>query len=332
MKQDHFGTVGCDCDESPPNPQPCKAALTAYRTALREGRAPREGLPPCLWRLHLVMEDREDPGYAVPVTPAAATFATLGPLEDLLTERRRSVRAAKARLSVFEAVYAQEQDAARPAPVRLVGQDVISATLEAAVGSCREELRTVQPGGGRPEGALSEALERDLRALERGVRQRTLYQHTVQTHRPTMWYIEQVTAAGAEVRSQAEIIERVIICDQDVAFIQLSDEPAEGALHIGDPSLVRFLTRYFDQTWERSTPILPTGSASRGPIVTSDLQRTILRAVIGGETDSSIARRLGMSRRSVAEHIRKVSLALGSGSRAQLGYLLAASGLLDDEA
>lgn len=35
-----------------------------------------------------------------------------------------------------------------------------------------------------------------------------------------------------------------------------------------------------------------------------------------------------MSRRSVAEHVRKVSQQLDSNSRAQLGYLLATSGLL----
>lgn len=49
---------------------------------------------------------------------------------------------------------------------------------------------------------------------------------------------------------------------------------------------------------------------------------------MGGETDESIARRLGMSRRSVAEHVRRVSERLGSNSRAQLGYLVATSGLL----
>lgn len=36
-----------------------------------------------------------------------------------------------------------------------------------------------------------------------------------------------------------------------------------------------------------------------------------------------------MSRRSVAEHVRRVSEQLGSRSRAQLGYLVATSGLLE---
>ncbi|MFI6058565.1 helix-turn-helix transcriptional regulator [Streptomyces sp. NPDC051286] len=76
-------------------------------------------------------------------------------------------------------------------------------------------------------------------------------------------------------------------------------------------------------------PDPPKDAPRRSPAITSDLQRTILPAVVGGETDASIARRLGMSRRSVAEHMRTVSEQLGSNSRAQLGHPLATSGLLD---
>ncbi|MEU2837587.1 LuxR C-terminal-related transcriptional regulator [Streptomyces sp. NPDC007076] len=70
----------------------------------------------------------------------------------------------------------------------------------------------------------------------------------------------------------------------------------------------------------------------RTPVVTSDPQRTILQAVVGGETDESIARRLGMSRRSVAEHVRRVSERLGSNSRAQLGCLIGPAGGMRPEA
>lgn len=330
VKQEQSGTASCNCGQSPLE-QPCEAALAVYREALREGRLARGEVPTCLRELHLVIDAPEVPEYAVPVPPAAAAFATTGPLEDLLARQRMALRSVKARLAAFEAVYTQEQEAARPPIARLAGKAVINAALEAAVGSCRAELLTAQPGGGRPESVLAQALLRDLRALDRGVRQRTVYQHAVQTHRPTMSYIEQVTAAGAEVRTLAEVVERFIICDREVAFVPVSDETADGVVQIRDPSLVRFLARSFDQTWEHATPVHDTFSAPRNDVVASDLQRTILRAVISGETDSVIARRLGMSRRSVAEHVRKVSAQLGSGSRAQLGYLVATTGLLESD-
>ncbi|MEV0224412.1 LuxR family transcriptional regulator [Streptomyces sp. NPDC050704] len=302
-----------------------------YRAALREGRVPADEVPRCLTELGLVVADADAPGFCLPVSPDAARFAVLTAMEDELAEQRRAVRSTSSRLAAFESVYAREQRDARPALVRLTEKAVINAALEAAVGDCRHELLTAQPGGGRAEATLREAFGRDLRALRRGVRQRTLYQHTVHTHRPTMAYIERVTEAGAEVRTLAEVVERLIVCDRSVAFIPLSDDAADGALQIWDPALVRFLVRVFEQTWERSTPIHPADTAERrSPVVASDLQQTILRAVVSGETDSSIARRLGMSRRSVAEHLRKASVLLGSGSRAQLGYLVATSGLLEE--
>lgn len=239
-----------------------------YRTALREGRVPADEVPRCLTELGLVVADDADPpGWCLPVAPDAARFAVLSTMEDRLAEQRRALRSASARLTAFESLYAREQRSALPALVRLTEKAVISAALEAAVGDCRHELLTAQPGGGRAEATLREALGRDLRALRRGVRQRTLYQHTVHAHRPTMAYIERVTEAGAEVRTLAEVVERLIVCDRSVAFVSLSQDGADGALQIRDPALVRFLARVFEQTWERSTPCTrPTPPSAATPL------------------------------------------------------------------
>ncbi|WP_319680419.1 LuxR C-terminal-related transcriptional regulator [Streptomyces sp. AK02-01A] len=327
MKDDHSSTRACDCRESSPD-RPCDAALAAYRRALVEGDLPQDEVPGCLRSLHLVVEDRDSPGFMIPISPETASFAALGPIEEALARQRRNLRSARAALSVFETLYADVHRQEQPALTRLTGHAAISRALDAAVGSCHEELRTAQPGGGRPSHVLGEALPRDLRTLQRGVRQRTIYQHTVRTHPATLSYIEQVVAAGAEIRTLAEVVDRLIICDRDVAFIPFSEEP-NTALRVQHPALVRFLVKNFDNAWARSVPVSPDEAPTRSPVITSDLQRTILLAVVNGETDASIARRVGMSRRSVAEHMRRVSAQLGSNSRAQLGYLLATSGLLD---
>ena len=46
-------------------------------------------------------------------------------------------------------------------------------------------------------------------------------------------------------------------------------------------------------------------------------------------TDAVIADRLGMNIRTARVHIAKLAATLGSGSRAQLGYLIGQSGILD---
>lgn len=58
------------------------------------------------------------------------------------------------------------------------------------------------------------------------------------------------------------------------------------------------------------------------------MQRTIAQLLIEGHVDEAIARRLGMNVRTCRAHIAKLATTLGSGSRAQLGYLIARSGIL----
>lgn len=51
----------------------------------------------------------------------------------------------------------------------------------------------------------------------------------------------------------------------------------------------------------------------------------MLRLMVEGHTDAAIATRLGMSARTMANHIKKTADELGSRSRAQLACLLAKS-------
>ncbi|MET8448661.1 helix-turn-helix transcriptional regulator [Streptomyces sp. NPDC005209] len=55
----------------------------------------------------------------------------------------------------------------------------------------------------------------------------------------------------------------------------------------------------------------------------------MLRMVVTGHTDETIAARLGVSSRTVSAHIKKVSELLGSRSRAELGYLISQRRLLE---
>ncbi|QIY58993.1 helix-turn-helix domain-containing protein [Streptomyces sp. RPA4-5] len=324
----------CECDTLQPS-SPCTPARELYSAALPTRSLPRADVPDCLWKLSLVRESPELPDSVEIVPPEAAAYATLGPLEEELTRRRKELLLAQATFATLSEVYSQAHRDREVTVTLLTGGSLISSALEAAVAGCRTELLTAQPGGGRAPHLLAEARERDMRLLSRGVRQRTIYQHTVRSHQATMWYIEEVTEAGAQVRTLTEVFERMIICDREVAFIPVSEERSVAALRVTHPGLVRFLAQFFENAWDRALPVAPRTSPVRPPEITSDIQRTILRAIVSGETDDSIARRLGMSRRSVAEYVRKVSLQLDSGSRAQLGYRLATSSLLslqDDSA
>lgn len=308
----------------------CDSALRAYQKLLRSGQFAYEDVPACLKSLRLVVGSGDvTSGRAYPVPPALAADIALRPIEDEIATLRSAAESLRGSFSAYGALYAEAMRSEQPTLTLIRGSANIAQALESAVDKCAEELLTAQPGGGRPPEILEEALRRDLRMIARGVRQRTLYQHTIRNHRPTRAYAERITAAGGEVRTLAEVFDRLIICDRTVAFIPVSEQTANAALEIRHPALVRYLAIVFERSWARGAKF-DAANVPEQTVVPGDLQRTILRAVVSGETDERIARRLGMSRRSVLEYVRRASEQLGSNSRAQLGYILGKTGVLDD--
>jgi AraC-like DNA-binding protein len=166
--------------------------------------------------------------------------------------------------------------------------------------------------------------------LSRGVHQRTIYQHAIRSHPPTIEYIRKIVMSGGEVRTLDELTDRLIICDRSVAFMPISGYRADEALEIRNAAVVRFLLGTFESAWKRAQPVATGYHQVRPANVADDIERAIMRFLVGGHTEATIARQLGMSQRTVATHIRRISDRLGSTSRGQLGYLIGVRNLLDD--
>ncbi|MBB1253720.1 helix-turn-helix transcriptional regulator [Streptomyces alkaliterrae] len=302
----------------------CDRGVSVYREALRHSRVTGE-VPQCVVELGLLRQ-ATDAEALVPVPPDVALFSATQPIERTILDNQHRLAALRVAVSRIESVYleALQGDALVR---RLVGPDVISAALEQAVGACTTELLTMQPGGGRAPVLLAEALTRDLDLAVRGVRQRTLYQHSIRTHGPTLAYVQQVTEHGAEVRTAEELFERLIVCDRAIAFIPSIRDRSTEALAIRHPGIVRYLVRSFEHVWHGAEPVALTPGGSPDPLA-DDIHRAVLRLLVSGFPDKAIAKRLGISLRSVANHVRRASDSLGSRSRAELGYLLAVRGIV----
>jgi DNA-binding CsgD family transcriptional regulator len=164
---------------------------------------------------------------------------------------------------------------------------------------------------------------------ERGVRLRTLYQHTARSHLATQAYARHVTKTGGEVRTVDEIFERLVIFDDDLAFIpQLAPgERRAGAVVVSDPSIVAFLRRLYDHVWETAIPFTPM--STEATMRMDKVHLAVARLLGGGHTDEVIARRLGMSPRTCRRYIAELHSSLGSSSRFQAGAAAARLGLLD---
>ncbi len=126
----------------------------------------------------------------------------------------------------------------------------INRFLDAAVDDAETSLLTAQPAGARRAAVLEQAVDRDIRALQRGVRMRTLYQHTARRSKATREHVARTMELGAQVRTLDEFFNRLILIDGRLAIIP-GDQP-EMALAIHEPGIVSYLADVFERSWERA--------------------------------------------------------------------------------
>jgi DNA-binding CsgD family transcriptional regulator len=277
----------------------------------------------------LLHPDPDDANWLRPVPPSVALAQRLNPIErEIAEQRRRSIELA----DVFEPFMTLTAQATTPthAITVLEGGERIQAALNLATAECRTEVLTVQPSNRISERNLLQGLERDRPLIERGVRIRTLYQHTARYNPEKLAYVAQLSNGKVEYRTIDELVERLIICDDTVAFIPTRDDQ-QVALELRHPGLVRYLVKVFEFMWGRAVPLTAGAPYETAPDGISEIQHSIAKLLIEGHVDEAIARRLGMNVRTCRAHIAKLATALGSGSRAQLGYLIAQSGILEQE-
>ncbi|WP_406862205.1 helix-turn-helix transcriptional regulator [Streptomyces solicamelliae] len=310
----------------------CVAGKDLYAKALRSGRiAYKEtAVAPCLIDLGLLRADPDDADVLRPIPPSVALNQLIHPIEREIQERRQLTVALADTFEPFMSITTKDPSTADSINV-LEGLGLINATLDRATAECTEELLTVQPGSGRRPHILQEALRRVEPLLGRGISMRTLYQHTARHHSSTLAYVEHVAPHGLEVRTLEEIIDRLIIIDRKVAFVPARSD-RQVALELRHEGLVQYLVGVFEQFWLHGVP-WEDEVVAYTPVLDgiSGVQRSIARLLIEGHVDEAIARRLGMNVRTCRAHIAKLASALGSGSRAQLGYLIAQSGILEQD-
>lgn len=309
----------------------CAEGGSLYADALRMGRIARADAEPapCLMELALLHPDPDDPKWLRPIPPSVALAQRLNPIEREITERRRlSIELA----DVFEPFMglSAEVTADTDSITVLEGSDRINAALDLAAGQCRSEMLTVQPSDRAPEPRLARALERDKPLIDRGVRIRTLYQHTARYSPERLAYVNLFANGKVEYRTIDELVERLVVCDETVAFIPIRDD-RQVALELRHPGLVAYLIKVFEFMWNRAVPLSAGAPYETAPDGITDIQHSIAKLLVEGHVDEAIARRLGMNVRTCRAHIAKLAQALGSGSRAQLGFLIAQSGILKQE-
>jgi hypothetical protein len=199
------------------------------------------------------------------------------------------------------------------------GLPAINRFLESVVDDAEQEILTAQPAGARRAVVLEQAVDRDLRALERGVVMRTLYQHTARRSKATREHVDRILERGAQVRTLDEFFNRLIVVDRRLAVIP--GGAPDVAVAIYDHNLVSYLADVFDRSWERGRAYTERGGSSESDIATEVRQLTV-RMLTEGHSDPASAKRVGVSTRTYASYVAALKEEYGVETRFQLGYAM----------
>jgi len=156
-----------------------------------------------------------------------------------------------------------------------------------------------------------------------GRRLRTIY--PVRAFQEAPETLRQRAEIGEEVRLLPEVPTRMLVLGRTHAILPeplgFADEPRS---LIRQRGIVEALALLFEEMWSRAAPVPDLAAGPASP----DLRRFLLQQLAGGAQDEQIARRLGISLRTVRRRVAEVMSELGAESRFQAGAEAARRGWL----
>ncbi|MGW3075174.1 MULTISPECIES: hypothetical protein [unclassified Kitasatospora] len=274
-----------------------------------------------LLKLGLLIPDSDDPGALLAVDPAQLADSLSSTWQrqalDLLS---RAVSLPGDLSELAEAFHAP--DTTGGAIEYIHGKARINQRLQQSAAAGVTEGLSMQPGGPRPAEMLTSFLARDLEILRHGASMRTIYNASTRYHQATRDYVAKLTEEGWQFRTLDEPYARLIIVDRKLAVIPVVDDDLAAFIH--DPAIVSFLIEeVFERSWNRALEF--DGDRSVPQQVVSRLRQTIIDLMLAGTNHRVIARRLGISERTLARHIAELREEYHVDSLFQLGYALGRS-------
>lgn len=257
------------------------------------------------------------------------TFLPMNPetiLSPALRRREAELDAQRAHLTKHQAVVAELASDYAALGLRhtggaehLVGVDAVRSRLEQLAREAVHEVCTFTPGGAVSAAGLESARPLDQESFDRGVRMRSVYLDSVRNDQPTSDYATWLTSMGGQVRTVPALPMRMIICDREVAVVPVNAEDSrQGALVVRYHGVVRALTELFEVVWAQGVPL---GAESRPAAQNeaSERDRVLLKLLSEGMTDQGIARKLGLSVRTIRRLMSDLMKRLDAQSRFEAG-------------
>ncbi|PGH50507.1 helix-turn-helix transcriptional regulator [Streptomyces sp. Ru87] len=192
-------------------------------------------------------------------------------------------------------------------------------------------MRTTFP---EPE-VLDRSLVTDLEVLGRGVHCRMLVSTSALRRPGAARYLEALAEAGAEVRVAASCPLYLLIVDREltVLWAGVGTDRDRGDVALHGPLIASCFVQVFEHNWDAAAPHDPGADGRRAGTSRardwSPREREVLALLATGAKDESIARRLGVSDRTLRRLMTRLIEKLGADSRFAAGVEAARLGLVD---
>ncbi|MEV0236277.1 helix-turn-helix transcriptional regulator [Nonomuraea sp. NPDC050786] len=191
----------------------------------------------------------------------------------------------------------------------------------------QHEIAELHPAANWTPQRLDGGVERNKVSLSRGVRIRALHAQIALSDPLVRDHLRARASEGIEIRFAPIVPTRMLVYDRRIAIIQADPEDLRaGAVLIRGGNVVRSLAAIYDYLWLTASE--PQEVPRHGMAMTGQ-QHAVLRLLATGAKDDVIARKLGVSNRTVTRVVAELMAILGADSRFQAGVRAARLGWLD---
>ncbi len=269
-----------------------------------------------------LMDDLERLGLLAHHASGTDRFVASPPavaLKPLLLERERGLARAHEALFELAELYRESAEQRKTADVVdvILGADAVRQRIEQLQAAATREVRALV----LTEVAILSSVDNveEDRALERGVRYRVIVESGVLERPGYLDLARGVGALGEEIRVLPALPTRMFIIDDAMALLPMrshGDRSAAGALLVHPSGLLDLVSAIFEEYWKSATRLLVDEDALRHR---DGVDLDLLKLLLLGLTDATVASQLGISVRTVQRRIAEMMEMAGVTTRIQLG-------------
>jgi DNA-binding CsgD family transcriptional regulator len=269
--------------------------------------------------LMLVEVDRLGPLVAIP--PDQAIEALIAREEARIAAAQRQMTEARESLGEFVTSFVESRshrDAAGQVE-QIDDPRVVTSRLFQLTRGASTRVSFMLPGEALPQEALEPSSRLDDDLLRRRIPLRTIVTASSLTSPHWKAHLRSQVSKGAHIRSHASPPLRVVVIDNDIAVLPRDGCP--GAVIIHGRDLVVPAAALFDEVWQDSLAVSPSDAEGEETDISEARIRQVVTLLAQGHKDETIARRLGVSVRTVRRFVSAAVASLHAESRFQAGVL-----------